>query len=229
MSWIPSPILPKRAWPTVRFQEKRGITRDEHNRIIEREMNLERRAFYQLAWHLGASQSDIAFLAADDIDWESKVISFTRRKTGAIAVMRFDDDVAEVLKMLPASGDLFPYLRTVRASDRATEFKQRCQGLNITGVTLHSYRYAWAERARSVGYPERFAQEALGHGSKAVHRAYARNAAVEIPSLGEFEKRRMGFLPKGSQLSLAPNVPDNAPAPIPLSSAAEGEAQQQVG
>jgi hypothetical protein len=36
-----------------------------------------------------------------------------------------------------------------------------------------------------VGYPERFAQEALGHNSKAVHRAYARKAKVELPSLGD--------------------------------------------
>ena len=50
------------------------------------------------------------------------------------------------------------------------------------------YRYAWAERARSAGYPERFAQEALGHKSKAVHAAYARKARVEIPSLEEYEK-----------------------------------------
>ena len=35
-----------------------------------------------------------------------------------------------------------------------------------------AYRYAWAERAKVCGYPERFAQEALGHNSKAVHRAY---------------------------------------------------------
>ncbi len=42
----------------------------------------------------------------------------------------------------------------------------------LNRVTLHSYRYAWAERAKTAGYPERFAQEALGHNSKAVHRAY---------------------------------------------------------
>jgi hypothetical protein len=35
-------------------------------------------------------------------------------------------------------------------------------------------RYAWAERAKTAGYPERFAMENLGHNSKAVHRAYAR-------------------------------------------------------
>jgi integrase len=68
------------------------------------------------------------------------------------------------------------YLRTVRPGDRATEFMQRTRALGIQEVSLHSYRYAWAERARRCGYPERFAQEALGHNSKAVHRAYARKA-----------------------------------------------------
>jgi len=38
--------------------------------------------------------------------------------------------------------------------------------LGIKGVTLHSYRYAWAERAKVAGYPERFAQEALERFSK---------------------------------------------------------------
>jgi hypothetical protein len=83
-----------------------------------------------------------------------------------------------------------PYLRSVRATDRGTEFKQRCKGLGIKGVTLHSYRYAWAERAKTAGYPERFAQEALGHNSKAVHRAYARKAKVELPSLGDYERQQ---------------------------------------
>jgi hypothetical protein len=58
----------------------------------------------------------------------------------------------------------------------------------ISGVTLHSYRCAWAERSKTVGYPERFAQEALGHNSKAVHRAYAKGALIKISSLEEYEK-----------------------------------------
>ena len=56
------------------------------------------------------------------------------------------------------------------------------------GVSLHSYRYAWAERARINGYPERWAQAALGHSSKAVHQAYAKGAQVVCPSLEEYEK-----------------------------------------
>jgi integrase len=86
---------------------------------------------------------------------------------------------------------LFPYLQTVRCGDRATEFKQRCVGLGITGVFLHSYHYAWAERAKQCGYPERFAQEALGHNSKAVHRAYARRAQVKLPSLESYERQAL--------------------------------------
>jgi integrase len=190
MSWLPWPVLPKKRWPAIKFKDKRGITLAEHLAIVARELNPERRAFYRLAWHLGASQSDIAYLDAENVDWQSNVISFARRKTGSIAIMRFDEDVAEILRDLPGEGPLFPYLRTVRAGDRSTEFHQRCVGLDIKGVTLHSYRYAWAERAKTAGYPERFAQEALGHNSKAVHRAYARKAKVELPSLGEYERQQ---------------------------------------
>ena len=67
------------------------------------------------------------------------------------ALIRFGEDVAAILKRRPTTGPLFPYLRTVRPGDRATEFKQRCDGLGIKGVSLHSYRYAWAERALKCG------------------------------------------------------------------------------
>jgi integrase len=190
MSWLPWPLIPKRQWPAVRFKEKRAITFEEHSKIIAREGNTERRAFYKLAWHLGASQSDLANLQAEDVDWENHVVSCARMKTGTVAIMRLDEEIEEILRDLPGNGPLFPYLRTVRAGDRATEFKQRCVGLGIQGVSLHSYRYSWAERAKTAGYPERFAMENLGQNSKPVHRAYSRKAKVELPSLGEYERRR---------------------------------------
>jgi len=193
MSWLPWPLLPKRQWPAVRFKDKRAITWDEHCRVVARELNLERKAFYQLAWHLGASQSDLANLQAKDVDWQARIICFVRMKTRwrgqQPPQIRFGKEVEEILSTLPQTGPLFPYLQTVRAGDRATEFKQRCVGLGIQGVTLHSYRYAWAERAKVVGYPERFAQLALGHNSKAVHRAYAKAAQVTLPPLEEYEQK----------------------------------------
>lgn len=197
MGWLPWPVLPKKQWPKVRYGPKRAITEAEHQQIVDREQNPERRAFYELCWLLGGSQGDIANLSADDIDWPSRVLSYRRKKTQIVALLRFGDDVAAILRALPQSGPLFPYLRGVRASDRATEFKQRCRGLGIQGVTLHSYRYAWAERAKQCGYPERFAQEALGHNSQAVHRAYARQAKVILPPLESFQKesRKANILP----------------------------------
>ena len=201
----------------MRFQPKRAITFEEHQLIVEREKNPERRNFYELCWHLGGSQTDVANLAAEDIDWPSHTIAYARKKTGSVAMLRFGSEIGEILRRLPGSGPLFPYLRTVRAGDRATEFKQRCDGLGIKGISLHSYRYAWAERAKQCGYPERFAQEALGHNSKAVHRAYAKKAQVTLPPLEEFEKRV-------SESKVIPMPPANGVRPAPASgTATDGE------
>lgn len=188
MNWLLTPVIPRNRWPEVRHGEKRGITSKEHQRIVAREENPERRAFYELCWHVGGSQSDMALLRADNIDWQTRTLNYVRMKTGEPVHLNIGPELEKLLRSLPQKGLLFPYLAGVRECDRATEFKQRCAGLEITGVTLHSYRYAWAERARAAGYPERFAQEALGHNSKAVHRAYAKKAQVILPSLEEFEK-----------------------------------------
>ena len=93
------------------------------------------------------------------------------------------------LETLPKTGPLFPNLKTMREAHRATEFARTCRRLMIKGITLHSYCYVWAERAKTCGYPARFVQEALGHNSKAVHRAYARKAHVVIPTLEDYERK----------------------------------------
>jgi integrase len=208
MGWLPWPVIPQKQWPPVRFGDKRAITLQEHQAIVAREMNPERKAFYELAWHLGASQTDIALLEAGNIDWQNRIIGYARKKTGEMASVRFDEEVEPILRSRPATRPLFPYLRKVRAGDRATEFKQRCTGLGNTGVTLHSYRSAWAERAKVAEYPERFAQEALGHNSKAVHRAYAREAKVVLPSLGAFGKqaREQNVVPFPTPQSVTPHA-----------------------
>ena len=192
MNWLSWSILPKRQWPKVKFKEKRAITLAEHQRIIAAEVNKERKTHYQLCWHLGASQGDIANLKGEDVDWTNSAVSFTRQKSGVPVIVNLGAEALNLFKDLPAEGVLFPYLSRVRAGDRATEFAQRCRQLGIKGVTLHSYRYAWAERAKVAGMPERFAQEALGHNSKAVHRAYAKRAVMKIPSLEDYERNAQG-------------------------------------
>ena len=55
----------------VRIRERRAITFEEHQKIIERELNPATRAYYELLWHLGGAQTDIATLTAEDIDWKA--------------------------------------------------------------------------------------------------------------------------------------------------------------
>jgi hypothetical protein len=104
-----------------------------------------------------------------------------------------------LLRQLPSQGMLFPYWGQMTANDRAAEFRRRCKILKIEGVSLHSYRYAWAERAFSNGYPERFAQAALGHSSKAIHAAYARRAKVICPSMEDYETKVLPLPIQASQ------------------------------
>jgi integrase len=91
MNWIPRSIIPKRQWPAVQFKEKRAITFDEHQAIISREKNPERQKFYELCWHLGGSQGDLACLKGEDVDWENHTVSFTRRKTGVPVILHLGE------------------------------------------------------------------------------------------------------------------------------------------
>jgi integrase len=188
MHWLPWPVLPKLHWPPVQYKDKRAITFEEHQKIINREHNPATRAYFQLLWHLGGSQTDVAMLRAEDVDWNDRTIAYQRCKTGVTSLISFGDEVTAILKELPAAGQLFPALARIHERHRSKLFIKRLATVGISGVSLHSYRYAWAERAKCAGYPERFAMQNLGQGSKAVHRAYSKKAQVKLPSLEEYER-----------------------------------------
>lgn len=194
MHWLPWPVLPKLKWPAVTHKQRRAITADEHRRIVEREHNPEIRAYYQLLWHLGGAQTDIAELTAEDIDWKDRTVSYQRRKTGVPVIITFGAEAASVLESLSKFGPLFPRMARIKENHRAKMFIKRLKTVGITGISLHSYRYAWAERAKTVGMPERFAQQALGHSSKAFVRAYSKKAKVVVPSLEDYEAKIVPML-----------------------------------
>jgi len=198
----PKRVLPKKLFPKIKHKDQRGITWEEHSLIIDREGNPERRDYYDPCWYLGGSQSDIASLDAKDIDYQRRAFAYDRKKTTTLGGMRIGPKAWEVIERRPRTGPLFPYLITVREADRATEFKQRCEGLGIKGVTLHSYRYGWAERSADSGYPERYAQRALGQGSKIVAGAYAKKAQKELPSLEDYEEAQRKAQENGKILVL---------------------------
>ena len=189
MGWLPWPLLHRRQWPGVSFKPKRAVTADEHRALLAAEANPEVRDYYELLWHLGGSQSDIAGLTAEQVDWSARVIGYARRKTGSVARLHFGEQAAAVLARRPKAGLLFPGLAGAHERQRGEHFRRLCRRLKFSGITLHSYRYAWAERAKCCGFPERFAQEALGHNSRAVHQAYARGALVQVPAMEDYERR----------------------------------------
>jgi integrase len=195
LGWLAWPILAKRAWPKIRSQQKRAITAKEHATIVASEENQERRAFYELLYETGAAQTDGANLSAEDVDWSNGVLVYRRQKLGLLsepARLTIGAKLAALLKSRPESGDLFPNIKRTSAAHRSAEFRRRCRVAGLTGVSLHSYRYAWAQRAKAAGYPQRFAQAALGHSSRAVHEAYAKNAFVICPALDEYELKAKG-------------------------------------
>jgi site-specific recombinase XerD len=218
LGWLAWPILGYNQWPKLRFKERRGVTLEEHQLLVSAEKNVERHAFLELLWHVGAAQIDLVTLKAEDVDWKLRTITYNRQKTGRLCTLRFGDEVAEILRRLPTRGPLFPKYSTLSSADRATRFAERVERLGIRkrseeagipSICLHSYRYSWAERARAAGYPERYAQETLGHQSSSFARFYAKRATVELPPLEQYEKRNAPSAP-----------PPTAPAPniiiIPL-------------
>lgn len=196
MGYLLCPVLHAKVWPPVRGKKRRAITAAEHHLIVAAEANNpERQAYYEMLWATGGGQTDIANLTDKNVEWKERILDYARCKLLVDAphsLMRFGDQMRALLARLPQRGPLFPRIRRTSSNDRAAEFARRCKLLGLRGVSLHSYRYAWVERAAAAGYPERFAQAALGHASKAVHRAYSRKGKVVAPPLESYEDALAG-------------------------------------
>lgn len=187
LGWLVKPVLCRKAWPKVALKEKRAITWDEHCRLTACERNPERKLYYELLWETGASQSDAAQLSSENVDWTKRTLVYHRLKTRQQASLGIGPTLERILRQLPAEGPFFPTLIKWDCVRRSIEFIRRCRIAKIEGVSLHSYRYAWAQRAFQAGYPERYAQAALGHESRAIHHAYAKRAKVNCPALEVYE------------------------------------------
>ena len=187
MGWVLAPVIPPKLWPKVEKKHRSAITLEEHQRILGAENNAERKMYYELLWEIGAAQTDGASLTADNIDWHKRLSVVHRRQDRGTVHVGNRCPAGIAFEKVALGGRLFPKISTLLDEDRSAEFRRRCRLLKIEGVSLHSYRYAWAGRAKQLGMPERFAQSALGHASLAIHREYARDGVAVCPSLEKFE------------------------------------------
>ena len=191
MGLLTHPVLPKRLWPKLPKRPVRAITEKEHRRLRSNLCTVRWRCFLDILWETGAAQTDAASLRIEELT--GGVIVYERCKTKVRAAQQISPELQRVLTGVAAGrtrGYYLPAIQRMDSKDRATIFRRKCIALGISGVTLHSYRYAWAERAFQLQMPERLAMVALGHNSAAIHRAYAKNAKVVCPSLSGFTAAR---------------------------------------
>ena len=177
---------------------KRAIRPEEHAAIIASEHNGDRRAYYDFLYETGAAQTDAANMNSEHIDWRTGVLTYRRQKLGPLsepARLTIGKRLREILLALPTTGDLFPNVKRSGTNARSTDFARRCRRAGVSGVSLHSYRHSWAQRAKACGYPQRFAQEALGHTSRAVHEFYARGGTITCPPLDAYESSPLEIYP----------------------------------
>ena len=177
-------ILPKKHWPKIHKEQKRAITEAEHRMLVSNLRTWRWKLFLQILWETGAAQADAASFRIEKL--EGNVIEYHRQKTGQRAALRVSEELLTSLHSAAcgrSTGYFLPGIQKLESKDRAGIFRRACKRVGIEGVTLHSYRYAWAERAFEMGIPERLAMVALGHNSAAIHRAYAKNAKVVAPCL----------------------------------------------
>jgi len=196
MNWLAWPLVPKRQWPAVRYKDKRAITWRNTARSLSARRT--RNAKPSISWPgmsgrrnrtwrtasrgRGLAGTNYLFLSDENaLAWVAAAADSIRQGSGGHSCNAAQNRPPLSLshhcqRKIPRHG--------IQATLHGTRHRRR---------DAHSYRYAWAERAKTAGYPERFAQLALGHNSKAVHRAYARKAQVTLPPLEEYEAKIVQF------------------------------------
>ncbi len=74
------PIHSKRAWPKIKYANRHGISREQHEAVLKFTPKKEYRIYFELLWHTGGSQTDIASLHAEDINWGTRRLYYERQK-----------------------------------------------------------------------------------------------------------------------------------------------------
>ncbi len=193
LGWLLAPVLARKLWPKLTTKKGKAITAEQHARLVATEKNDEFRLYLEMLWEIGGAQTDTARLHRDHIDLHNRRLLFNRQKLesigqGSVAIV-IGDDLMRLLNQLPKEGWLFPTLAQQNDKVRASRFRKRCDRLGFKDISLHGYRYAWAQRAKTFGMPLREAMAHLGHGSKAIHLAYSDKAEVVSLPLEYYERQ----------------------------------------
>jgi hypothetical protein len=211
LGWLLAPVLARKLWPKLCTKRGKAITAQQHSQLIATEKDDEFRLYLEMLWEIGGAQTDTARLRRENVDLFNRRLTYSRQKLetigqGNVAIV-IGDELRRILDQLPQEGWLFPTLAMQDDKVRSSRFRKRCDRLGFKDITLHSYRYAWAQRAKTFGMPLREAMAHLGHGSKAIHMAYSLQAEVVNLPLEYYEKQW-----KEKIIQFQQNAPQNNPA-----------------
>ena len=53
MGWLLAPVLHKKLWPKIKYKSRRGITLEEHRKIVAAEYDLDYQLYFELLWETG--------------------------------------------------------------------------------------------------------------------------------------------------------------------------------
>ena len=84
---------------------------------------------------------------------------------------------------------VFPESRSTKRQDTGIKVSEGCRPAGFTDISLHSYRYAWAQRAKSLRDANARSHGAPGPRSKAIHHAYSDKAEIVSLPLEFYEKQ----------------------------------------
>ena len=208
---IPYAIMGLDMWPVVTIKGPicRAIKEDEHLKVLKfiddpkmahwRQlvkthggkpidwMN-EWKAFLSLLWYTGASQTDASMMKAENVKWDQGVLEYRRIKwkeplkhAPVRVAIAAGGALEKLLKKLPKKGPLFPLLINTDHSNRCRTFARFVDWLDFSNVSMHGYRYSFAERAKEKGMSAEDRMTTLGHKNFEMTSHYDQEAQV-IPA-----------------------------------------------
>jgi len=119
-------------------------------------------------------------------------------------MIHFGPDIEALLRQMPTTGPLFPYLQSVRCGDPRHGVSPTLSGAGNQRGSLHSLPLRLGGAGEDMRLPGAVcARSSRNTTARPIHRAYARKAQVRLPSLESYEKQNV----EGRIVPLLPRLP----------------------
>lgn len=136
----------------------------------------------------------VAILTREDFDFERKIITVRREKTGRVVCVPAPDSLLDLVFSLPA-GPLFPkWAHVTTPGNRVSKLIHFLAKRAGAEISSHDFRHTYATDAVQEGFDLRTVQELLGHANLMTTMRYV--APKRVEETRPFLKTRLEFTPQ---------------------------------